>query len=362
MTLVDERPRNGHPVGTSTVPSTPLDDERPERDAALAPRPAEVEPEPEDVEPEEIEPAESEAVRQLRQRVADRTRANELAHQYVTLTQDPVLHEVPSPKEEKADTKVAETIRAKQRKERKRAGKAEVRRSRRNRVWDWWDERATRARDRILDPARAIGADYRKLVASSWAAFVLIAGGVAYMAQNVHHGLVGVNGTWTAYLVEPLASVLLAISMAAQFTARKRGIKVNRRFYWFDGSLAAASVLLNVVPSGIRFGWQAGDLLAHVLVPALVVTAVIAWHLASNLYGEAIAKSKDAPVVIFRDDETTGEHLALLRNATAEGRLPVHPSVNQVIKTLRTELRQSTGTGIGHEAARRIATVYLGGR
>ncbi|GAA4672436.1 hypothetical protein [Amycolatopsis dongchuanensis] len=354
MTVIDERPRNGHAV-EHTAPGRPLDVELDEPgqdgwDADATP------------EPEVAEPGESEMVRELRRRVADRETANELARQYVTLAQDPVLHEVPSKAEEAKDTKVAAKIRTKQRKERKRAGKAEVRRARRNRIWDFWDERAARARDRVLDPARAIGADYRKLVASSWAAFTLIAGGVAFMAKNVHDGLVGVDGTWTAYLVEPLASVLLAISMVAQFTARKRGITITRGFYWFDGSLAAASVLLNVIPSGIRFDWQAGDLLAHVLVPTLVVTAVIAWHLASNLYGEAIAQSKDAPIVIPRDDQITGEHLALLRKATAEGRLPVHPSVNQVIKTLRESLRASNGTGIGHEAARRIAAIYLGGR
>jgi hypothetical protein len=332
------------------VPTVPLDVETEPQTAAPA-EPIEV-----------VEPEESEMVRTLRRRVADRETANKLAHRYVALTEDTVLHEVPSPEEEKKDTRVAEHVRGKQRQERERSGVAEVRRARRNRRWDWWDERAQRARDRILDPARAIGADYRKLTASSGAAFTLIAGGVAFMASNVHDGLVGTSGAWTAYLVEPLASVLLAISMVAQFTARKRGIAITRGFYWFDGSLALASVLLNVIPSGIRFGWQAGDLLAHVLVPALVVTAVIAWHLASNLYGQAIAQSTDAPIVIFRDDETTREDLALLRQATVEGRLPVHPSVAQVIKTLRESRRQSTGTGIGHAAARRIAGVYLGGR
>lgn len=353
MTVVDERPRNGHTV-KHTVPTQPLDVETDPADRAAA-----AEPLPEAVEPA---PEESDAVRKLRKRVANKRTERTLLHEYTEIAEDTVFDEVRSEDEEKADREVAETVRKKARKERKRAGVAEVRRSRRNRRWDRWDERARHARDRILDPARAIGSDYRKLVASSWTAFVLIAGGVAYMAQNVHHGLVGVDGTWTAYLVEPLASVLLAISMAAQFTARKRGIEINRGFYLFDGSLAAASVLLNVVPSGVRFGWQAGDLLAHVLVPGLVVAAVIAWHLASTLYGEAIALSKDAPIVIARDDQITGEHLALLRKATAEGRLPVYPSVNQVIKTLRESLKQDTGSGIGHEAARRVAAIYLGGR
>lgn len=355
MTVVDE-PRNGHAVGTASVPTRQLDElaETREQESTSQARESKM-PAPDST-------SESETVQALRQRVRDKQAQRELLHEYREIAEDEVFDEVLSEKEEADSRAGAMKVRKRQRVERRRAGMDEVRRARRNRRWERWDERARHARDRILDPARAIGSDYRKLVASSWAAFLLIAGGVVYMAQNVHHGLVGVNGTWTAYLVEPLASVLLAISMAAQFTARKRGIAIDRRFYWFDGSLAVASVLLNLVPSGLRFGWGSTDVIAHVLVPALVVTAVIAWHLASNLYGKAIAASKDAPLVITRDDETTGEHLALLRQATAEGRLPVNPSVNQVIKTLRAELRQSSGTGIGHEAARRIAGIYLGGR
>lgn len=345
MTVVDER-RNGSPVAGAR----PLEaDSAPAEVAATV---AAAEPEPLDV------VAETDDVRQLRQRVAAKRTKRELLHQYAEISSDPVFTEVSSEDEEQADRRVAEYVRRKARSERKRSGVVDVRRARRNRRWDWWDERATRARDRILDPARAIGADYRKLVASSVAAFVLITGGVLFMAKNVHDGLVGVGGTWTAFLVEPLASVLLAISMIAQFTARKRGISIPRAFYWFDGSLAFASVLLNVVPSAVRFGWQAGDVLAHVLVPTLVVAAVIAWHLASSLYGEAIAQSKDAPILIHRDDETTAEHLALLRQATAAGKLPANPSVSQLIKCLRSQLPN----GIGHAAARRIAAIYLGGR
>ncbi|MFC0431036.1 hypothetical protein [Kutzneria buriramensis] len=327
MTAVDERPLNGHTVEFG-VPMQPLG-----------------------VEPTLAAPAvhqESERVTQLRQQVADRAAERDLLQQLAEIEADEVFDAVLSKAERDADRRVAEDIRAVQRKERRTAGKAEVRRSRRNRRWSWWDERAERARDRILDPARAIGADYRKLTASSAAAFLLIAGGVAYMAANVHDGLVGTDGTWTAYLVEPLASVLLAISMIAQFTGRKRGIEVPRKFYWFDGALASASVLLNVVPSGIRFGWHSTDLVAHVLVPALVVAAVIAWHLASSLYGTAIALSKDDPV--------TRERLLLLRQAVADKQLPPDASANQVIKYLRATLPN----GIAHMEGRRLAKQFLG--
>lgn len=352
MTVTDERPVNGHAV-QHTAPTRPLDAETASQALGLDEDLADFEGEPAAV------PAGGQVsarVNTLRQRVADRAAERALLHELVEIDTDPVFDDVRSEAEAREDRKVAEQVRGKARAERKRAGKADVRRARRNRRWDWWDERATHARDRILDPARAIGADYRKLVASSWAAFTLIAGGVAFMATNVHDGLVGVAGSWTAYLVEPLASVLLAISMVAQFTARKRGIGITRGFYLFDGALAAASVLLNVVPAGIRFGWLATDLVAHVLVPALVVAAVIAWHLASHLYGQAIAQSAAAPVVIFKDDETTAEHLTLLRRATAKGLLSTTPSLSEVIKCLRANLPN----GIGHQAARRVAAIYLG--
>ncbi|KAA2248685.1 hypothetical protein F0L68_39745 [Solihabitans fulvus] len=327
MTTVDERPRNGHSVEIG-VPLRPLDTE-PAPPATPAPR-------------------ESERIAQLRQQVADRAAERDLLNQLAEIQSDEVFEALPSEQERTADRKVAERIRSWKRQELLKAGKSEVLRSSRNRRWSWWDERAERARDRILDPARAIGADYRKLVASSAAAFGLVAGGVAYMSANVHHGLVGVEGTWTAYLVEPLASVLLAISMIAQFTGRKRGIAIPRKFYWFDAALAAASVLLNVVPSGIRFGWRSTDLVAHILVPALVLAAVIAWHLASSLYGTAIALSKDDPV--------TRDRLLVLRKALADGTLPPETSASGVIKYLRTVLP----TGIGHTEGRRLAKQFLG--
>lgn len=327
MTTVDERPRNGHSVDFG-VPVRPLGaDPVPDAPAVVQ---------------------ESERVAELRQLVADRATERDLLQQLAEIEADTVFDERRSEEERGADREVAESVRAVQRKERLKSGKSEVRRSRRNRRWSWWDERAERARDRILDPARAIGADYRKLVASSAAAFGLIAGGVAYMAANVHDGLVGAGGTWTAYLVEPLASVLLAISMIAQFTGRKRGITIPRKFYAFDGALATASVLLNVVPSGIRSGWRSTDMVAHILVPALVLAAVIAWHLASSLYGTAIALSKDDPV--------TRERLLLLRRAVADKALPAESSANQVIKYLRAALPN----GIGHMEGRRLAKQFLG--
>ena len=210
------------------------------------------------------------------------------------------------------------------------------------------DERAERTREKILDPARTLGADYRRWMVTSAILFTLLAGGAAYMATTVHDGLVGTAGTWLAYLVEPLASLVLVLSMIAQYTARQRGIPVPKGFIALDVSLGVASLLLMTVPWGMRYGWNTGDLLGHLLLPALMVVCITAWHMASGIYSQTIANSKQDPILQDR--------LALLRAAVKAGELPIDASANQVCKYLRRNLP----TGIGHDAARRVARSFLG--
>lgn len=342
MTTVDERRRNGHPMpgvaGTLPRPGGPLPDDA---DRIEVGEVGEVEFGPQ-------VPAVSPRVRELAAAVADRAEERDLLKALVEIDADPVFDDYRDERERQDDRTVAKSVRRKARRERGRAGKAQIRTARRARWQERMDGRAERVRDRILDPARNLGSDHRRWVASATALGLLVAGGVTFMAVTVHDGLVGVAGSWTAYLVEPLASVLLVISLIAQFTARQRGITVPKRFMAFDGVLATASMLLNVVPYGIRYGWDGGDLVAHVLTPLLVIASVTGWHLASGLYGEAIAGSKDDPV--------TRDRLALLRRATAGGQLPADVTSNQVIKYLRAAIPG----GIGHEAGRRIARMFLG--
>lgn len=320
MTALDERPRNGH---TLDIPTTDLENDPPHQ--------------------------ESREVTALRARLVDRTAEQGLAHQFTAVDADPVFDQVRSEDEQQADRKVAEKIRKQERAEHKRAGLARVRDRRRQRRQEAWMARAERARLRILDPARALAVDHRRWTYSTVLVFALLAGGVAWMSRTVHHGLVGVDGTWLAYLVEPLASVLLAISLVAQFTARQRGLTAPRGAVWFDTALATASVLLNVVPWGLRYGWDAASLTAHLLVPLLVVGAVLAWHLTSHIYGDALATNK-------KDTSDITDRLALLRQAVQSGDLPVDVSATQVIKYLRANLPG----GIGHDAARRVARSFLG--
>lgn len=334
MTALDDRPVNGHTAATGGIPTQPLDEHtNPDGNT----RPAE---------------GEHPAVRRLRSRLDDRTTERDLAHQFTAVDDDEVFDQVRSEKEQRADRDVAERIRSKRRKERLRAGKAVVRAERRARLQTTWMHRAERARDRILDPARALATDHRRWLGTSLALFALIAAGVVWMSATVHDGLVGTHGTWLAYLVEPLASVLLIVSLLAQFTGRQRDLPIPRGAIVFDLALATASVALNTIPWGLRYGFDAGSLAAHILVPALVVAAVVAWHTASGIYGDALAASRANSTT----DEALADRLALLRAAVRSGELPVDVSAQQVIKYLR----QNLPGGVGQAAARKAASRFLG--
>lgn len=327
MTTLDERAVNGHDP-PHELPRKPIPQDDPEEAAA---------------------PPESGTVTEFRTRLADRTAERELAHEFTTVDDDPVFEAVRSRDEQDKDYGVAKKIRKKQRKEHLRAGRAAVRAERRERIQHSWMARAERARLRLLDPSRSLAADHRRWLYSSLALFVLLAGGVAFMSDTVKVGLFGQFGSWTGYVIEPLASVLLIVSLLAQYTARQRDLDIPRGAVAFDLGLALASLLLNTIPWGVRFGFDPATVLVHTLVPALVIAAVVAWHLVSRIYGDALAASR----------QQHGQHadrLALLREATRAGELPVDATATQVIKYLRANLP----TGIGHDAARRIARDFLG--
>ncbi len=320
MTALDDRP-NGHAVPTADIPSHPIDTQTAEPDPAP----------------------------DLRDRLQRRTAERELAHQFTSVDDDPVFETVRSPDEQTADRTVAKKIRKMGRKETLRAGKAEVRDARCTRVQQQWQSRAERARERVTNPDRALATDHRRWLYSSIALFALLAGGVLFMSDTVKLGLFGAAGSWIGYIVEPLASVLLVVSVLAQLTARQRDIPIPRGAVVFDLGLAIASLALNTVPWGLRFGFDPATTLVHILVPLLVIAAVVAWHLASRIYGDAIAASR-------QQGGQQADRLALLREAVRVGELPTDVSPNQVIKYLRSNLP----TGIGHDAARRIARSFLG--
>lgn len=211
----------------------------------------------------------------------------------VALQDDQALQDALSPSERAADRKVTEKIRGKERDERKRAGIEQTRSARLLRSDDRWSSRARRSRDRLLNPNRRLAATYRRYRGLSVVPPVLIAAGVAWMSATVHDGLVGVDGPWLAYLVEPMASILLVVSMIAGFTAIQNGEDAPRLLVRIDVALAAASLLLNVVPWSLRYGWDIGMLIAHALPPLLIIAAVVVHHTLSTVFSTILTSLYD---------------------------------------------------------------------
>jgi hypothetical protein len=248
------------------------------------------------------------------------------AHQLVALQNDPVFAEVLDPDEREADKNVARKVRAKARTERLRAGRSQVRQSRSAR-WDQrWNARAQRARDRRVNPDRRLTSIYRTYVSLSTVTAMLLVAGVTWMATTVHDGLVGAAGSWTGYLVEPLASVLLIVSMFAQFTAVKTGHRVSIKWLTLDALLVAASLTLNTVPWGVRYGWNGGDLIGHLFPPVLVAAAVIVHHLLASLFESIFATAHRAADQTYRLSTETADVVQLMvrtQEANRRGQLPI---------------------------------------
>lgn len=250
------------------------------------------------------------------------------ARRLVALQDDEALQLALSPRERAADRKVTEQLRGLQRGERRRAGVEKAREARRARADAQWTVRAQRSRQRLLNPNRRLASTYRRFVLFSLFPIATIICGVAWMSATVHHGVVGVDGTWLGYLIEPMASVLLVVSMLAQFTAIENREDCPRWFLWLDVGIAAASLILNIVPWGIRFGWQPAELPGHVFPPLLVVAGVAVFHMINRLFGSILVNLHDE-LTETRLSEQTADVVVLYERSKREiaaGRLPVGES------------------------------------
>jgi hypothetical protein len=260
------------------------------------------------------------------QEVAALRRQRDIAQALVEIQDDEALQLALSPRERHADRRVAQRVRRAERRERSRTGIDRVRVARRNRGDDLWSARARRARERLLNPNRRLAATYRRYIALSSVTAVLIVIGVVWMSATVHDGLVGVDGSLLAYLVEPMASSLLVVSMIAQFTAVENGEKNPWWFIALDGGLAAASLLLNIVPWGLRYGWEPGPLLSHALPPLLIAAAVLVNHMLNRLFSAIFSAVHVELDDTLRLNEETADVLVLVertRRAIANGQLTV---------------------------------------
>lgn len=320
MTVLEDRPRNG---ATISVPSARDDSPPP----AAEPQPG----------------SEVLSTDALRTRLDD-TRTRIALHQELADVEAAGAFAAPRDKD---DQKAADRIRTKQRTERERAAKAAVRAQRTTRWRAWWDDRAERTRARLHDPARAIGSIHRTWTVCAALMITLIGGALAYMTQTVKLGVVGADGSWLGYAIEPMASAMLVVSLAIQTLARRNGASPGTAMLTLDVALCAASIVLVVVPWGVRYGFEPSSTLVHAIIPLLVTAAVVLWHLSAGLVADMLARAKHDPALT--------ERLQLLRTAIAAGDLEPNPSKNRVEKYLRDALG-----GIGRPEADKTANVFLG--
>lgn len=269
------------------------------------------------------------------------------ARAVVELQDDPALTDARSARERRADRRVAERLRAAERAERRRTGLAQVAAARRERREARWSGRAAVSKDRLLDPNRRLTATYRRYVGLSMVPPVLIAFGVLFMSIVVHDGVVGVGGPWYGYLIEPMASVLLVVSLLVGFTAVQNGRAVPRGLWVLDAGLAVASMVLTVVPWGLRYGFEPGTTLAHALPPLLVAAAVVVQHVLHAVFGPIFADLYDDLTPPTRLDETAADTVVLYertRRAVADGHLTATTSETGAgVSVSREAIRRSFG-------------------
>ncbi|OLL70227.1 hypothetical protein Ae168Ps1_6097c [Pseudonocardia sp. Ae168_Ps1] len=270
------------------------------------------------------------------------------ARAVVALQDDPALVQARSARERRADRRVAEKLRGAERAEARRVRMGEIAAARGERREAGWAGRAVANRDRLLNPDRRLTSTYRRYVGLSMVPPALIAAGVLFMAVTVHDGVVGVDGPWYGYLIEPLASVLLVVSLFVGFTAVQHGRRIPRGLYALDAGLAGASLALTVVPWGVRYGFDPGSTLAHVLPPLLVAAAVVVQHVLHSVFRPIFADLYDE-LTPTRLDEASADTVVLYertRRAVADGLIPA-PGVSgeRAGSVSREAIRKTFGVG-----------------
>lgn len=292
------------------------------------------------------------------------------ARAVVELQDDPALTDARSARERRADRRVAERLRAAERAERRRTGLAQVAAARRERREARWSGRAAVSKDRLLDPNRRLTATYRRYVGLSCVPPLLIAFGVLFMSIVVHDGVVGVGGPWYGYLIEPMASLLLVVSLLVGFTAVQNGRAVPRGLWVLDAGLAAASMALTVVPWGLRYGFEPGATLAHALPPLLVAAAVVVAHVLHAVFGpiftDLYADLCD-DLTPARLDETAADTVVLYertRRAVADGHLTT-TETGAGVSVSREAIRRSFGVAknraqLAGDAYERVTAILPG--
>lgn len=345
---------NGHTVSPAAflapAPSAgaePAEDDLPTTPAPVPGPPAT--PNPADSGPAEPAPVAVPA------EVAKLQAAVEEARAIVAIQHDEALLLALSPKERAADRRVVEKLRALEREQRLEVGKQLVSDARQVQRDNRWSGRARRARERLLNPNRRLAATYRRYICLSAMTVALVVIGVVWMSDVVHDGVVGKDGSWLGYLVGPLSTVLLVVSMAAQFTAVEHGEKVSKRFVWLDGGIVVADLLMSIVPWSLRYGWAAEDVIPHCIPPLLIMAAVVVNYMLNRLFGGIFQAVHLELEDTHRLSEQTADIVVLVERAKREisaGNLELtengRPSISSMQRrfTVAKERVQLTGDAL----------------
>lgn len=201
-----------------------------------------------------------------------------------------------------------------------------------------WHRKAVSRRQRLLDPTSRLASLQRVHAMASAGLIAVALAGIAWTSAGVKEALVGPNGTWLGYVVEPIFSFPLIIIMAVTAVAAQLGRNFptperRRQVYAIEAGLLLASIALNTFPILPVVGtWQnATVLLAHLAPPVLILIAVLLQPLVTGFLAEILvevgADVTDASTTRLTEETVTLARLAgRIRIAVAYGKLDVQPT------------------------------------
>lgn len=229
-----------------------------------------------------------------RDRVARLTAEVDQARELLQLQDDPALTKVLSDAERADKRRRAERVRRRARRQQQRGELAEVARDgRRQRAEDRlaridtddavWYRRAVSTRRRLTDPNVRLASLQRVHRNTTLALLAVMVAGIAWASVNVQHTVAGGAAItdpmfWLGFVVEPLISVPLVVLLAVRGAATSWGRQFGgRRVHAVEAVLLVTTTALNAGPYAPGVGhWVSGPvLLAHLVPPAMVATAVV---------------------------------------------------------------------------------------
>lgn len=313
--------------------------------------------------------------------LADMQEQLELLRGKARLQRDPAWVDVLDDEEAAAELRAAREIRGLWRGQQRAGARAAVRLAARERRAQHrlsvlalgerlWQQRALARRTRLQDSTARLATVYRTQLISTLVLFGVAISGIAWTSVGVHHTLVGPDGSWLAYVVEPLFCLPLLVIMGAHATAARWG----RRFpaaeqrvkvYGLEAVLLVLTILVNsasVLP-GLGVWQGATQLLAHLFPPVLILVAVVLQPLLSSFFADILANAHvDAPDPGGRrlTAETVNvlSMVAAIRSAVASGAMPLWedtglPSVSEIARFYGCEKRKAQGA---HDALKMLAS------